>query len=140
MALPKCVRDESESNIKPFKKKVSTAFAVGDIVIVDSSGFIDQVAAASAAAVIVGVCMQPVLSTDADYAVATPIAIDVFRKNNNGDTFRLQVETGTPAQTMVGETHDLTSAGKAELTATSTNVYKVQRILSATEVLVTFVE
>lgn len=140
MAIPNCVRDESESNIKPMKKKVSTALAVGDILIVDSNGFVDKAVAASAASVIVGICMQPVAATDADYAVATPIAVDVFRKNNNGDTYRLQVETGTPAQTQVGETHDLTTAGKADLNATTTNVYKVQRILSSTEVLVTFVE
>src|SRR6478752_7091018 len=99
MAIPVCVRDESESNIKPMKKKASTALAVGDIVIVDSSGYIDKAVAASAASAIVGICMQPVASTDADYASNTPIAIDVFRKNNNGDTYRLQVETGTPAQT-----------------------------------------
>lgn len=138
MAIPDCVRDESESNIKPYKKKASVAFAIGDIVFVDSNGLLDVAVAATAASAIVGVIMENVLSTDADYALNTFKAVDVARKGVNSDTFRLQVETGTPAQTHVGETHDLTAAGKADLTATSTNVYKVQRILSSTEVLVSF--
>jgi hypothetical protein len=138
MALPKCVRDESEANIKPYKRKASTAFAIGDIVFLDSNGFVDVAVAATAASVILGSIMQNVVATDADYATNGFVAVDVFAKGDSSDTFRLQVETGSPAQTMVGETHDLTAAGKADLTATATNVYKVQRILSATEVLVSF--
>lgn len=138
MAKPNCVRDESEANIKPYQKKASVALAVGDIVFVDTNGFLDKAVAATAETAIVGVIMENVVSTDADYALNTFKAVDVFRKGLNGDTFRLQVGTGTPAQTMVGETHDLATAGTADLTATSTNVYKVQRILSATEVLVSF--
>lgn len=138
MALPKCVRDESESNIKPLKKKASTAFALGDIVFVDTNGLLDVAVAATAALDIVGVIMENVTSADADYALNTFKAVDLFRKHDDADTFRLQVETGTPAQTMVGEFHDLTAAGKADLSASTTDIYKVQRILSATEVLVSF--
>lgn len=139
MAVANCLREDSPPQIKPYQKKVSTAFAVGDIVFVDANGFLDKAAAATTATSIVGVIMQNILSTDADYAVATPVAVDVFTKGNNADLFRLQVGTGTPAQTHVGETHDLSAAGKADLAATTTNVIKVQRILSATEVLVSFV-
>lgn len=138
MALPNCIRDESESNIKPFKKKASTAFAIGDIVYLDSNGLLDKAAAATAALDIIGVIMENVLSTDSDYASNTFKAVDVFRKHDDADLFRLQVETGTPAQTMVGEFHDLTAAGKADLSASTTDIYKVERILSSTEVLVSF--
>lgn len=138
MALPNCVRDESESNIKPFKKKASTAFANGNIVFVDSNGLLDVAAAATAAADIVGVIIEDVVAADADYALNTFKSVDVFRKHNDADTFRLVVETGSPAQTMVGELHDLTAAGKADLSASSTDIYKVVRILSSTEVLVAF--
>ena len=136
--MPKCIRDESESNIKPYKKKASVAFAVGDIVFLDSNGLLDKAVAATAAADIIGVIMENVVSTDADYASNTFKAVDLFRKGVDGDTFRLQVETGTPAQTMVGELHDLTDEGKANLSASTTDIYKVSRILSSTEVLVSF--
>lgn len=136
--IGKFERAEGAPNIKPFKKKASTAFSWGDPVYVDSDGYLDLAVAATAASAIVGVILETVASTDSDYASTRMVAVDVPRKGDNGDLFRAQVGTGTAAQTNVGETHDLTSGSKVDLNATSTNVIKVQRFLTTTEVLVSF--
>lgn len=135
-------RDQSGSrgeNIKPYQKKASTAFALNSVVFVDANGFLDVAVATTTAASIVGVIKQAVVATDADYASNSYVAVDVANKGDNGEWYRASVGTGTPAQTMVGETHDLTAAGKVDLVAVLTNVVKVQQIISPTEVFVSFV-
>ncbi len=133
-----CQRISGEPRIRGYKKKASTAIAQGDILYLDTSGFVLPADASSGGNAIVGVSMETVLSTDADYAVAREIAVDVAEKGGNGDRFLLEVGTGTPAQTHVGEAHDLTSAGKADLDATTTKVIFVQKIRSATLIEVSF--
>lgn len=136
--IGKFERAEGPANIKPYKKKASTAFSWGDPVYVDSNGFLDVAVAATAAADIVGVIQETIASTDDDYASTRMVAVDVPRKGDNGDLFRAQVGTGTAAQTDVGELVDLTAGSKVDLDASSIDALKVQRILSTTEVLVSF--
>jgi hypothetical protein len=127
-----CKRYNGEPNIQPHKKKVSTAMTLGQIVAKDSNGFLIPAVAATAAADCVGVIQETIASTDSDYTSTRDVLVDCFRKGNRGDLWDLEVETGTPAQTHEGETHDLTAAGKADLTATSTNIYRVERFVSTT--------
>lgn len=131
-------RNQGTPNVKPYQKVASTAFAIGDAVFVGTNGFVEKAVAATPAASIIGVIMQAVVATDADYAENSYVSVDVAEKGDNGEWFRAKVGTGTPAQTMVGETHDLTAAGTVDLVAVITNVIKVQQILSSTEVMVSF--
>ena len=133
-----CKRYNSEVNMEPHKKKASTAMTIGQIVAKDSNGFLIPAIAATAAADCVGVIQETIASTDTDYASTREVLVDCFRKGNRGDWWDLEVETGTPAQTHEGETHDLTAAGKADLTAASTNIYRVERVISSTLVRVSF--
>lgn len=127
-------RYNGDPNIQAFKKKASTTFAEGDMVVVDSNGFVDKAVAGSTA--ILGIIMQTVLATDPDYAVASMVAVDIPKR---GDQFIADVSTGTPAQTMVGETHDLDDENSVDVVATTTNVVKVEKILAdATKVIISF--
>lgn len=133
-----CQRINGEPTIQPYKKKASTAFAQGDIVAIDSNGFLIPAVAATTGNDIVGICMETVLSTDADYAGTREIAVDVVQKGGDMDRFLAIVGAGTPAQTQVGEAHDLDANGQIDLTATTTKVVKVERIISSTLVWVSF--
>lgn len=131
-------RTKSEPNIQSYVKKASTAFNLGDAVFIDSNGFLDKAVAATTPSDIIGVIQETIASTDSDYATARDVAVDVAEKGDNGDWFIAAVGAGTPAQTNVGEAHDLDSAGKVDLTGTTYKAVKVQRIISASFVIVSF--
>jgi hypothetical protein len=75
-------RYNGDVNIQPYQKKASTAFAFGDLVYVDSNGFLDKAVDTSLGKEIVGAIQRDVLSTDTDYASNTPVPFDVFRKGD----------------------------------------------------------
>lgn len=129
---------ESEANHKPYKKKASTAYAFGDAVALDSNGYLIKAIETTPASDIIGIIQETIASTDADYASTREVLVDVARKGDDGDWFIAKVGTGTAAQTDVGEEVDLTSAGKVDVTASSVKVVKVQRVISTTLVLVSF--
>lgn len=127
-------RYNGDPNIQPFAKKASTTFAQGSLVVVDANGFLDKAVAGSTS--VLGVCMETVLATDADYAGTRMLAVDIPKR---GDQFIADVGTGTPAQTSVGELHDLDSDLLVDVTAQVTNVIKVEKILAdATKVIISF--
>ncbi len=127
-------RYNGNPNIKPYAKKASTTFVEGDLVVVDSNGFLDKAVAGTTA--VLGVIMRTVLATDADYASATMVPVDIPQR---GDQFIADVSTGTPAQTQVGETHDLDDENSIDLVAVLTNVVKVEKILAdTTKVVISF--
>ena len=121
-------RKNEKHDVKYFKKKVSTAFINGGLVNVDTNGFLIPATASSINHV--GVIMTQVLSTDADYASATFVPVDMCRPN---DLFIADVSAGTVAQTAVGAYYDLNSTGdKVDLSATSVKAVYVQDIMTAT--------
>ncbi len=125
-------RKNGAHNIQYFKKKVSTAFINGGVVNVDSNGFLIPGTATSINHL--GIVMKTVASTDADYASATYVPVDVARTT---DLFIADVSAGTPAQTNVGAYYDLNSTGdKVDLTGTTTKQVYVQEVLSSTQVVV----
>jgi hypothetical protein len=133
-----CQRINGEPQVQPFKKKASTALAVGQVVALDSNGFLIPAVAATTATDIVGICMETVLSTDADYASTRDVGVDTVAKGGDNDRFLMVVGTGTAAQSSVGESHDLGDDGLADLSATTTKVIKVERFISAALVWVSF--
>lgn len=121
-------RKEGAHNIKWFKKKASTAFVNGALTNVDSNGYLIPATASSLNHV--GVILKEVLSTDADYASATYVPVDMCRTT---DVFIADVSAGTVAQTAVGAYYDLNSTGdKVDLSASSVKQVYVQDINTAT--------
>jgi hypothetical protein len=131
-------RISGESKIRPYNKKASTAFNQGDVMFVDSNGFLDKAGATTTGNDIVGISMETVASTDSDYAGTRAVAVDVCDKGGDDDRFLATVGTGNAAQTTVGEAHDLKSDGTVDVSASTTKVVKVERFRSATQVEVAF--
>jgi hypothetical protein len=131
-------QNESEVNHKPYKKKASTAYSFGDLVALDSDGYLIKAIETTPASDIVGVIQETIASTDSDYASTREVLVDVVDKDNDGSWFAAKVGNGSAAQTDVGEACDLTSGGQVNVSASSVKVVKVQRVLSATLVLVSF--
>ena len=128
-------RKNGQHNIMYFRKKASTAFINGGLCNVDSNGYL--LPATNTSANHVGVILITVASTDADYASATFVPVDVCRTT---DLFIADVSAGTVAQTAVGAYYDLNSTGdKVDLSATTTKQVYVQDILSATSQVVILV-
>lgn len=128
-------RKNGAHNIMYFRKKVSTAFINGALCNVDTNGFLIPATATSINHV--GVVLKTIAATDADYAVATMIPVDVCRTT---DLFIADVSAGTVAQTAVGAYYDLNSTGdKVDLSATTTKQVYVQDINTATSQVVILV-
>lgn len=121
-------RKSGAHNIQYFKKKASTAFINGALCNVDSNGYLIPATATSVNHV--GTILLTVASTDADYASATSVPVDVARTT---DLFVADVSAGTVAQTNVGAYYDLNSTGdKVDLSATTVKQVYVQDINVAT--------
>jgi len=128
-------RKNGEHNIQYFKKKVSTAFINGALTNIDSNGFLIPATATSVNHV--GVILKTVAATDADYASATYVPVDVCRTT---DLFIADVSAGSVAQTAVGAYYDLNSTGdKVDLSATTVKQVFVQDILAASSQVVIIV-
>lgn len=128
-------RKNGAHNIQYFKKKVSTAFINGALCSVDSNGYLIPATATSVNHV--GVILVTVAATDADYASATFVPVDVCRST---DLFIADVSAGTVAQTAVGAYYDLNATGdKVDLSSTTTKQVYVQDILDAQDQVVILV-
>lgn len=109
------IRKSGNSKMMSFVKKASTAFALGDAVTFDASGLLIPAVAGSTQ--IVGYIKRAVLTTDADYASAVPVAVEVAKDGT--DLFEIDAST-TVTQAMVGTTRDLTNAQTLNVGASAT--------------------
>lgn len=129
------VRYNSEPNIQPYKKKASTAFSKNALVAFDSDGYIIPATASSTINGLVGVILQDVASTDADYASATMVPVDVPRRLE--DQFVADNVTTSAAQTDVGETVELVNSLTINVGETTNNpLVRVEKVLTASKVVV----
>lgn len=130
-------RYNSEPNIQPYKKKASQAFAKGAVVDTDSSGFLVPATASSTINGIVGIIMRDVLTTDADYALASYVEIDVPRRDE--DWFMVDNAVVSALQTDVGETVQLINSTSVNVGLTVDNpLVRVEKVVTASLVLVGF--
>lgn len=116
------------------KKKVSTAFRVGDILTLDTDGFLVPGGAGKA----VGISNEVVVAGDADYAVARDLSFQGFKHD---DEFLFPVITGTATQTLVGELVDISGsdARGVDVTASTNDQVQVVRIIDAATIVGRFV-
>jgi len=112
------------------QKAASTAFAVGDFVTVNSSGFLIP----GGSGTVKGICNETITSADADYASTRDLNYTAFKAD---DVFEVPVATGTATQTLVGELVDVdaTDKGAADVTASTNNQLEVVRVINDTTIL-----
>lgn len=123
-------------HIEYFPKKVSVAFALNDLVYLDSNGYLDK-AADGGLFVPLGLIQKKVTATDSDYAVATRVPVLVPDANT---VFLCDVSTGTPAQTDVGEWIDIDDENSVDVDASTYDIFYVVGIVSATQILAKMAE
>lgn len=133
-------RVRGNPNIRSYAKKASTAISMGQVVAIDSNGFLIPATASTTGNDIVGIAMETIATTDSDYTSTRDVAVDVVEKGGEEDVFEAVVGTGTAAQTTVGEAHDLdgSTPPQVDQSATTTKVLKVVRFITATKVWVCF--
>ena len=126
------IRMSGKPNIEYWKKKVSVAIANNALTYLES-GYV--LAADSTSGDHLGICMKTIASTDADYAVATSIPIDVVGEN---DIFKVGVAASTVATltALVGTYIDLTSSTVADATASAKDALLIVGVVDASTVLV----
>lgn len=131
------IRYSMEARVFPYKKKASTDFRKGALCSIDANGFLIEAVQADVSATIVGICQEDVNATlngATDYASTRDLSVDVpIRKL---DWFAADVGTGTPAQTDVGESVEIDDALLIDVVATTNPLVRVERYLSATQVIV----
>ena len=122
---------DSNWKVMRFRKKASTAFNVGELVAFETnSGAGDPVEPADASdAAIIGICVQKVQSTDADYADNTRISILV--PTQKGAEMHGDVGTGTLTVADEGLLVDLKDKDEVDQSASTTDVLVCTRFLTA---------
>lgn len=127
-------RPTGNERMEWYAKKASQAFTFGDMVYINSSGFLDEASATSTPG-ITGLIYQTVKSTDTNYATAARVPVLVSEKDT---VFLADVGNGTATQTTVGEFHDLFNSTSVDVSADTYGHVEVVDFISATQVLVKF--
>ena len=126
--------------IKPFRGKfhtewypkvVSTAFALNDLVYLDSNGYLTP-AVDGSNIVALGLIQKTVAATDSDYASATMVPVLVGDKDAE---FLCDVSTGTAAITDQGEWIDIDDANSVDVSASTYDIFFVTKFISTTQVV-----
>jgi hypothetical protein len=129
--MPQPIRVRGEVTIRPYLKPASVAFAYGDIVTRDSSGYLAKATATTPRALLLGLIQRTVVSTDADYAQNTLVNVEVF-EHDPGE-FALDVGTGTLTQAMLGKQFDLKDENEVNVNLNSIGHVTLVRYVSATK-------
>ncbi len=108
-----------------FPKTASTAFTNGNAVVLTSGQLVE---ATSSSTKLLGVVRKTVTSADSDYALTTPIPVEVALD----DTTTWEATTASAVAADVGNAVDLTSAGVVNRGATSHKVVTIVAVISAT--------
>lgn len=121
-------RKNNAHQIAYFSKKASTAINLGAIVSIDTDGFL--IPATASTTTHIGVCMEAIAATDADYSSTRKVMVDILKSPT--DQLEAEVSAGTVAQTCVGAFYDLNSTGdKVDLSATSVKAVYVVAVNTA---------
>lgn len=122
------IRKTGSAKMMSFVKEPSTAFALGDVVTLNASGRLIPAVAGSTQ--IVGCIRRAVLTTDADYAQAVMVPVDVPLIGDS--LYEIDCST-TVTQAMVGTGRDLTNAQTLNVGAAGTvNQFRIVGLGSTT--------
>lgn len=114
-----------------YPKVVSTAFALNDLVYLDSNGYLTP-AVDGANIVSLGLIQKTIAATDTDYASATKVPVLVGDKDAE---FLCDVSTGTAAITDQGEWIDIDDANSVDVSASTYDIFFVTKFISTTQVV-----
>lgn len=122
------IRIKGMPKYERFAKVASTAFAVGDLVTFNGSGFITPAVAGTTTGFI-GVCKKAVAATDSDYAANTPIEVDT---NLSPDSEWEVDANGAITQALVGTYKDIIGNAGQISNSVATNVHTIITGLGST--------
>lgn len=133
--MAKAINNRNSGDVS--KKKASTDYQVGDILTVDSSGFLVPGGSGKA----VGICNEEINANTvsaADYASTRDLNFTGYKHD---DQFEFPVITGTATQTLVGELVDIdaTDFRGVDVTASTNDQVQVTRIIDSTTIWGRFV-
>ena len=106
----------------------STAFTNGGLVDF-TSGLLTAATSSSAAAALVGVIRHTIASTDADYATARLVEVEVPVEKN----VEWEFDTSSLVSTDIGVLADLTDSVTVNRGASSVDVIRILRVISSTK-------
>lgn len=127
MAIVRVTGSERRNAPAYFPKKASQAFTVNSL-LAFSGGEVQP--AISTTTSLAGVCQQKIASTDADYALETPIAVELI---DPSATYICDVTTGTLTTESVGVAYDLDSDVGINVNGTSHKQVTCTGFISATK-------
>jgi hypothetical protein len=108
-------------------------FAVNDLVILDSSGYITR--AASTSAVPIGLIQEEITATDDKYVTSAPVPVLI---GDNDAQYLCDVGNGTGATGDVGEMVDLDATydwSKIDLDASTYDIFLITKFISTTQMV-----
>lgn len=117
-------------HVEWLQKKANTAFAVNDMVILDSNGFVDL--AVNNSPLVYGLVQKAITSASTDYASNTLIPVLV------GDIdaeYLCDVSTGTAAQEDVGQWADIDDQNSIDVDASTYDIFFLTQYVSATQMV-----
>lgn len=125
---------KGQFHVEWFPKTASTTFAQNDMVTIASTvaGAGTLIKAVAASTKILGLCLKTVAATDSDYASTTEIPVLVA--NDQDAEFLMDVSTGTPATTDIGELISVDDENSVDVTDYTTGVIEVTGIISDTQI------
>lgn len=126
---------KGQFHIEWFPKTASTTFAQNDMVSILSTvaGAGTLIKSTSASTKILGLCLKTVAATDSDYASTTEIPVLVA--NDQDCEFLMDVSTGIPATTDIGELVGIDDENSVDITDYATGVIEVVRVISSTQIV-----
>jgi hypothetical protein len=123
------IRKKGKTKIAYMPVTVSTALSANSLVAF-SSGYLIAATSTTAPSAIAGVLLKAIAATDADYAVARVVAVEVPVEKNV--QWEAAVTSGLAA-TSVGVFYDLTNASTVNTGATTYDPVKCTKYISATK-------
>ena len=125
----------SGPHLEYYQKAASETFTFNDVVGINTSGYITKFVAGSAFP-IVGLIQRTIAATASDYALTTRVPVLVASVEAE---YLMDVDTGSAAQTDVGEYCDLVDHNGINVGASSNNDVYVTQVISASQVVAKFV-
>src|SRR3990167_7237614 len=120
-----------KEKVEWYQKTASEAFTFNDMVYLTTAGRLTRYTDGASAPVL-GLVQKTVVAADSDYASTTRIPVLIPDDNS---IFLFDVDTGTAAQTDVGEYIDVDDHNGVDVGASTNNDVYVTQFISTTQVL-----
>lgn len=124
----------AKAHLEWYQKAASEAFTFGDVVGINTSGFMTKYLDGSSFP-IMGLIQRTIAATDTDYALNTKVPVLVAGAEAE---YLCDVSTGTAAQTDVGEYIDVDDSNSVDVGSSTNNDAYVTQFISAALVVVKF--